>query len=588
MTDDEYHFTNSQEDGYDDQINSQGNEYEEWSANSPGDGSNEQGSSQKSQTPILIIDEEEEEEGGGEINEKLANYDQCLLKFKNLVQEINIVRSPNGSIQFSIPSHLLPLTIRTAYGFNNCENLFDINLYLDDYDWTLSPFVCTITNPLSNDYYGKSLVTDVKMNFFKGTFRPKSKYRSAPLILRAQYNEDKAVMQKLQEIGYTYHQALRAATLCKNDIEKSVTFLQTGQYNEEEPFSILLGYHDCPLLYFILEILDAILDLQDHCAMCGKPTTQGLKPGTCNAEKCLYRFITINVGVSVVMEIKRDKFVADLLFSVFSVASQYADLFNPKPPQNGSINYAKIVDEMPSMSKIIQCMDDFGLLQCIGKQKMDILKWVVLTCRSNFLLLPPELEFPQFRSGNSNKKCFQFMALTASPEQENIFQQMKKKYGSRFLWHGSSIDRWHAIIRQGLKNMTGTHYQQNGKAHGPGIYFAHNSGTSLSYATPGKNLYSKSELDKNLRIVALCEVINLPLNTKTNFVANGLNGEKITLNGSLNDHGWCMTLTMNEASIVRFVFVNLSADVNVTSTPIRNIPTLDQVLRKRANLNIKK
>lgn len=180
------------------------------------------------------------------------------------------------------------------------------------------------------------------------------------------------------------------------------------------------------------------------------------------------------------------------------------------------------------------------------------------------------------------------MALTASPEQENLFQQMKKKYGSRFLWHGSSIDRWHAIIRQGLKNMTGTYYEKNGRAHGPGIYFAHNSGTSLSYATSGKNLYSNSKLDKNLQIIALCEVINLPLNTETQFVAKGLNGEKITLKGGLNDHGWCMTLTMNEASIVRFLFVNLSVDVDVTRTPIRNIPTLDQVLRKRAHLDIKK
>ena len=65
-------------------------------------------------------------------------------------------------------------------------------------------------------------------------------------------------------------QSLRAVSLCNNDFDKSITFLQTGQYSQEEPFQLPLSYMECPLLFYVLEILNSILDLQDHCAMCGE------------------------------------------------------------------------------------------------------------------------------------------------------------------------------------------------------------------------------------------------------------------------------------------------------------------------------
>jgi hypothetical protein len=46
---------------------------------------------------------------------------------------------------------------------------------------------------------------------------------------------------------------------------------------------------------------------------------------------------------------------------------------------------------------------------------------------------------------------------------------------------GSSIENWHCILRQGLKNASGTKLQVNGAAYGNGIYLSPHFGTSLGY-----------------------------------------------------------------------------------------------------------
>lgn len=318
--------------------------------------------------------------------------------------------------------------------------------------------------------------------------------------------------------------------------------------------------------------------------MCGEPTCLGLKPGVCDKEFCLYRFISIGVGVPLSIEIKRDPYAADFLFSVFCCSYQ-TRFFNPKPEFADIEKIDDVVKHMKRMEEIAKYKDDNELCRNIGSDSCNILRWIIFTCRSNFLRIPKSLEFPQFRENNKN--CIQFMALTASPEQESIFQQMKKVYGSRFLWHGSPVERWHSIIRQGLKNMTGTQYMEVGDAYGAGIYFAPDSRTSLDYARPSQNLFKASKLGKNIHIIALCEVINFPLNTDIDFdadvIVDGVHTSR-KLKGRLNDFGWCLTLTMNEASIVRFVFVNLQDYVNVVDKKLENIPTLNQVLKCMANI----
>jgi poly [ADP-ribose] polymerase 6/8 len=154
------------------------------------------------------------------------------------------------------------------------------------------------------------------------------------------------------------------------------------------------------------------------------------------------------------------------------------------------------------------------------------------------------------------------MTLISSPEAEREFRKLKEKFGSMFLFHGSDGTRWHSVIRNGLKNATGTDMQANGAVLGPGIYFARSSDISLGYAKEATNRYEKSGFGRKLKIIAICEVAMDP---------------------SLQDHKWAHTLQNEKACIVRFLLVNGMFRVDLVETPITKVPKLREVLDTHAD-----
>merc|ERR1712146_15448 len=105
--------------------------------------------------------------------------------------------------------------------------------------------------------------------------------------------------------------------------------------------------------------------------------------------------------------------------------------------------------------------------------------------------------------------------LSASPEKEAIFSQLKGKHGSVFAFHGSGPENWHCILRVGLKNASGTKLQVNGSAYGKGIYLSPAASTSFNYSRMygGRGKSSKDDGNrflhgKDLHCIAICEVID--------------------------------------------------------------------------------
>jgi len=105
-----------------------------------------------------------------------------------------------------------------------------------------------------------------------------------------------------------------------------------------------------------------------------------------------------------------------------------------------------------------------------------LLSWVWDSNRSYILALEQHDRIREFNTP------FQYLLLSAPPEQETAFQKLKKKHGFMFCFHGSIAANWHCILRQGLKNASGTKLMSSGQAYGPGIYLARDSGTSASYS----------------------------------------------------------------------------------------------------------
>lgn len=83
----------------------------------------------------------------------------------------------------------------------------------------------------------------------------------------------------------------------------------------------------------------------------------------------------------------------------------------------------------------------------MGEKAFNLLRWIILSNLSQLFHLPLKIEIKSLSSSG----CFQFIALISSPEQEDIFQQLKSKYSSFFMWYGSPTWRWHSIIKTDLK-----------------------------------------------------------------------------------------------------------------------------------------
>eukprot|EP01094_Clydonella_sp_ATCC50884_P014158 TRINITY_DN244_c0_g1_i5.p1 TRINITY_DN244_c0_g1~~TRINITY_DN244_c0_g1_i5.p1 ORF type:complete len:289 (-),score=12.33 TRINITY_DN244_c0_g1_i5:166-1032(-) len=163
-----------------------------------------------------------------------------------------------------------------------------------------------------------------------------------------------------------------------------------------------------------------------------------------------------------------------------------------------------------------------------------LLSWVISSSRCHIVKLQDSQHIREMKTRH------QFLLASASPEKEQLFQELKAEHGSFFAFHGSPIANWHSIMRTGymplplvpsllriaqdvhgvltlliqhrLRNASGTKLQLHGAAHGAGIYLANNASTSFGYCR-GTGKSAKASDDpyisdpENCVCLALCEVI---------------------------------------------------------------------------------
>jgi poly [ADP-ribose] polymerase 6/8 len=485
-------------------------------------------------------------------------------------------RYEGGRFDLSLPRDFLPLSLQAVYGFIVHEHLLEISLVISGSDWRRKPELCDVRHPvLGRSYVGSVLVASVLESFFSASYRPRREYRSQTFLLIPTGQASGRKVGHLVRLGFDKAQASKALIICKDNEQQAATFLLTGDLPPAHTQPIV-DYTTCPLLYLVFELADAFLDLPNHCCLCRAPMPPGVKPSVCQKALCAFQASQIGVGMSVVQEIARDPLVADLVVSIFSAAVGTTFL-TPAPPDLSQQEIVDILRALPAMSEITaRCRSDQDLIGLVGRGKaVELLRWIIISNRSHLISLPADLQLSEFPCRQ------QFMALLSSPEAEEIFNGIKAKHGSCFLWHGSNGQRWHSIFRNGLKNATGTNLQVNGAAFGPGIYFARNSSTSWGYSCAAQNNYRMSALGAQLQIISLCEVAKIsPKETSISIPRKS--GANIACTGFLKDHGWAHTLTMEQACVVRFLMVGGSFHVDVLNKPPKEIPTLKHVLERSA------
>uniref|UniRef100_A0A8B8DZB2 Poly [ADP-ribose] polymerase n=1 Tax=Crassostrea virginica TaxID=6565 RepID=A0A8B8DZB2_CRAVI len=302
-----------------------------------------------------------------------------------------------------------------------------------------------------------------------------------------------------------------------------------------------------PNLGFLIQVYQytrqRIPTLNEFCVVCDDAHVfqngAMLKPSVCSRELCVFAFQTLGVMADAAESVATGAEVVDLLIAMTRSAcasgrrdvifSPYPTVVDPTKSTELALNpkskdYEKVKKTLTSIPPIAELVQiEPGAL----KRKLDernplaypLLQWVISSNRSHIVKLPEHRRLPFMRTSH------QYLLLNSPPAKEKVFQDLKKQYGSTFAFHGSGIENWHSIIREGLVVGSGTKLQVNGAAHGKGIYLSPNSSTSFNYSRMYGTHRQKSKTSESgarfldhgisMNCIALCEVITHP-NLKKN------------------------------------------------------------------------
>ncbi|KAK6179519.1 hypothetical protein SNE40_011853 [Patella caerulea] len=288
--------------------------------------------------------------------------------------------------------------------------------------------------------------------------------------------------------------------------------------------------------------------LNEYCVICDEPHVfqngAMLKPAVCSRELCVFSYQTLNVMSDAAADIATGAEVVDLLVTMTKAACKHnrkATIFDPYPTvvdPKKSAEFAlnpksKDYDKVEQILKVIPDMNTISRFSGAElKSSLDdrnilaypLLQWIIGSNRSHIVKLPLDRRILSMATPH------QFLLLSSPPAKEAKFLSYKEKYGSTYAFHGSSIENWHSIIREGLIVASGTNKQMNGSAYGKGIYLSPSSSVSFGYSRMGYGAYDtkKNTIDQrknsrfltsqNITCIALCEVITSPDLKKNNDI----------------------------------------------------------------------
>ena len=308
---------------------------------------------------------------------------------------------------------------------------------------------------------------------------------------------------------------------------------------EPEPHTVASKFQpsrDAGFLAMIYEYCRQRLDtLNEFCVVCDEPhlfQNTMLKPAVCSRQLCLFAFKTLGVMSEATDDINTIPEVVDLLITMAKAAcksKRRSMIFNPFPavvdPMNSQHlalnpakkNFKRCAQALSALDMHTLCLyEGADLKKFVDKQDtlaFPLLQWLMASNRSHIVNLPVTRRLHFMNTPH------QFLLKSSPPVKEALFQEYKRKYGSTFAFHGSRTENWHAIIRNGLMNASGTKYQLNGAAiYGNGIYLSPSGETSLMYCFSeyGKNTLARQahetgspflKTDRDVICLALCEVI---------------------------------------------------------------------------------
>ncbi|KAJ8380446.1 hypothetical protein SKAU_G00012240 [Synaphobranchus kaupii] len=346
--------------------------------------------------------------------------------------------------------------------------------------------------------------------------------------------------------------------------------------------------------------------LNEYCVVCDEPHVfqngPMLRPTVCERELCVFAFQTLGVMNEAADEIATGAQVVDLLVSMCRSALEsprkvmifepYPSVVDPNDSQTLAFNprkkdYDRVMRALDSLTSIRE-MTQAPYLEI--KKQMDkhdplahpLLQWVISSNRSHIVKLPVTRQLKFMHTPH------QFLLLCSPPAKESNFRAAKGLFRSTFAFHGSHIENWHSILRNGLVVASNTRLQLHGAIYGSGIYLSPLSSISFGYSGMNKKQQKVSSKDdmaasnktninlqsqkkghqpqflqsRNLKCIALCEVITSP---------------------DLHKHGDIWVVPNTDHVCTRFFFVYEDGQVGDTSINTQEACIYKEILRVIGN-----
>ena len=248
----------------------------------------------------------------------------------------------------------------------------------------------------------------------------------------------------------------------------------------------------------------------------------------CN--NCFEEFCGMITSNTIIDLIKEDsKVVHFLLLTAFDAISEKTR--NVFTPCHSKFNNNIIIKQF-SNKNVFETIfrsnfkSDYDILNEYGNELYCFFKFVILTNKTD--MISYKIDDELFYDNN-----IAFDNLSVFQLRQN--KDIEKKFFDdqpQFLYHGSSRCNMYSIMRNGLKNLSGTKMMTNGAAHGNGIYLSDSANMSLGYSNRNinssvvvllvvqllnKNLYNKggsifvvtNENDILLRYIVLVDSKNI-------------------------------------------------------------------------------
>uniref|UniRef100_A0A673K579 Poly [ADP-ribose] polymerase n=1 Tax=Sinocyclocheilus rhinocerous TaxID=307959 RepID=A0A673K579_9TELE len=287
--------------------------------------------------------------------------------------------------------------------------------------------------------------------------------------------------------------------------------------------------------------------LNEFCVVCDEPHVfqngPMLRPTVCERELCVFAFQTLGVMNEAADEIATGAQVVDLLVSMCRSALESPRkvvIFEPYPSVVDP-NDSQALAFNPRVLKTLRAFN-FSLTGLFSapyleiKKQMDkhdplahpLLQWRNVSSVCSYILFFSQQQLKFMHTPH------QFLLLSSPPAKESNFRAAKGLFGSTFAFHGSHIENWHSILRNGLVVASNTRLQLHGAIYGSGIYLSPLSSISFGYSGMNKkqqkvaskdetaanksniNLQSQKKgqnpqflQSRNLKCIALCEGTHL-------------------------------------------------------------------------------